>query len=311
MPLIFVLMFLCGCSGTQENTDTRLLLDTFVTLTADCGGETISAAFEECARYEHIFSRTDEESEVSRLNRSGEEFINVSECTRTVIERGIWYGELTAGRFDITMCPVSELWNFENQQIPGRDEISEALKNVDYQGIEVTDKGICLHGKKLDLGGIAKGYIADCLVEYLRDNGAENGIVNLGGDLRVFGNKEQIVRVQAPDGGYAAAVSVKNRAVVTSGTYERNFINDGVNYHHILDPSTGCGAATDIAGATVICKSAMDGDALATSCILLGSECAAELIEGLADTEAIFINNSGDVWYTSGIEEKNGILYIK
>lgn len=311
IPLLLVLLALCGCTGAQENTDTRLLLDTFVTLTADCDDGAIAAAFDECARYERIFSRTDKSSEASQLNRSEDELLPISEDTYTVLEKALWCSELTDGKFDITVCSVSELWDFENQIIPSRDEIAEALKNVDYQSIEINSSSACLHGKKIDLGGIAKGYIADRLAEYLQKNGAENGVANLGGDIKLFGNKAQDVKIQSPNGGYAAVISVSNCAVVTSGTYERHFERNGINYHHIIDPTTGYSAETDLASATVICSSALTGDALSTSCILLGKEKAAELIEDIDETEAVFIANNGGISYTSGIINNNNKLYIK
>lgn len=309
---MLVLLALCGCSGAQENTDTRFLMDTFAILTADCDDGTLAAAFEECARYERMLSRTDDSGEVGILNRSGDEFVSVSRDTRTVIEKALLYGKLTDGKFDITLCPVSELWNFEEQTVPDRNEIAEALRSVDYESIEIKGDFVCLHGKKIDLGGIAKGYISDRIADYLKNNGASEGVVNLGGDLRVYGEKVRDVRIRSPQNeGYAATLSVKNRAVVTSGTYERHFEQNGVNYHHILDPETGFGVETDLASATVICGEAADGDALSTCCILLGREKAAELIESIPDTEAVFIDNSGGISYTSGIIKKQGRLCLK
>lgn len=310
--MLFVLLALCGCTGTRENTDTRLLLDTFVTLTADCDDETLAAAAELCAGYEKLLSRTAAGSDVDRLNSAGEQFIKVSDDTRNILERAVFYGELSRGRFDITICPVSMLWDFENQIVPDRSEIAEALKSVDYHSIELGDDGVCLHGAQVDLGGIAKGYIADRLAEYFEAAGAQNGFVNLGGDIRVFGERARDIRLQNPfdSGAYAATLSLKNRCAVTSGTYERHIVRDGVNYHHILDPGTGYGVETDLASATVICGNALDGDALSTICILLGRDAAERLIEQTPDTEAVLIDNDGNLSYTSGICEKNGKLCL-
>lgn len=310
VPLIIVLLALCGCAGAQENTDTRFMMDTFATLTADCDDGILAAAFEKCADYERLLSKTVSGSDTERLNRSPEETVGISEDTRRLLERSVYYGDLSGGKFDITVCSVEELWDFENQIVPSRDEIAEALKSVDYNSIEITESGACLNGKKIDLGGIAKGYIADKAAEFLAEKGAESAVVNLGGDLKIFG-RERDVRLQKPfEAGYAATLRISNRAVVTSGTYERCFEKEGVNYHHIIDPATGFSAETDLASATVICENAVDGDALATICILLGKNAAERLIEQTADTEAVFIDINGGLSYTSGIYKKKDKLYL-
>lgn len=311
LPILFVLLVLCGCETVQENTDTRLCLDTFVTLTADCDNKTLNAAFDKCAEYEKMLSRTVSSSDVSRIN-SSDGFVEVSPETREIIERGIFYGNLSGGRFDITICPVSMLWNFENETVPERKEIAEALKNVDYEQIKIENNSVSLPLGKIDLGGIAKGYIADKICSFLKDNGCKSGIVNLGGNIVAFGDKEQEIAIRDPfeKSENIAVLKVKNKSVVTSGTYERCFEKDGVKYHHILDSSTGYSAVTDLVSATVINECSLDGDALSTICILLGEDAAKKLIESIPDTQAVFINTYGKMSYTSGITEKNGKLYI-
>ena len=310
VPLIIVLLALCGCAGAQENTDTRLMMDTFATITADCDDGVLAAAFEQCADYERLLGKNISGSDTERLNGSPEEIIRISDDTRRILEKSLYYGDISNGNFDITVCPAEELWDFENQIVPDRSEIAEALKNVDYHSIELTENGACLNGKKIDLGGIAKGYIADRTADFLLASGVKSAVIDLGGDLRVFGN-ERDIRLQKPfESGYAATLRISDRAVVTSGTYERSFRRDGVNYHHILDPATGFGAETDLASATVICENAADGDALATICILLGKQNAGRLIEQTADTEAVFIDNNGGLSYTSGIYKKKDKLYL-
>lgn len=311
LQVIFVLLMLCGCETVQENTDTRLSLDTFVTLTADCDDKTLNAAFDKCAEYEKRFSRTIPTSEVSRLN-SADDFIEVSSDMRDILQRGIFYGKLSDGRFDITICPVSMLWDFENEIVPQKNEIAEALKNVDYERIEIKENTVFLNGAMVDLGGIAKGYIADRLREFFSKKNCKNGIINLGGNVVVFGDKARNVGIRDPfkNGDTAAVLNVKNKSVVTSGTYERFFEKDGFKYHHILDSASGYPAESDLVCATVINESSLDGDALSTVCILLGRKAAFELIESTPDTEAVFIGTDGKMCYTSGINEKNGKLYI-
>ena len=305
LNLTLVLFLLCGCAE-QENKDTRFLLDTVVTLTANCDSDTLDGAFSLCEDYEKLLSRTKTDSDVYNLNNSSG-FVEVSEHTQKVIEKAIYYGDLSGGKFDITIYPVSSLWDFSGEVIPSRDEIAEALKNVDYQSIELDDNRVNLNGKKIDLGGIAKGYIADRLLDYFKENNVSEGIINLGGNVLVFGERDYTVGIKKPfsDGELTASVKVRNKTVVTSGIYERYIPADVKIYHHILDTKTGYACDTDLVSATIISSSSIDADALSTTCILLGLEKALALIENTPDTEAVFIDCDNNLHYTSGLE-KNG-----
>lgn len=300
-PMMLVLLLLCGCTK-QENTDTRFLLDTFVTLTADCTDDVLDGAFSLCDEFEKKLSRTLPDSEVSRLN-GADGFIKISDDTKKIIERSVYYGDLSGGKFDITICSVSSLWDFNGEVIPSRDEIAEALKNVDYNEIEIDGNLVSLNKAKIDLGGIAKGYIADRLLDYFKEKNVKSGIINLGGNVLVFGDRGKNVGIKKPfgDGEIACTVKVKNTSVVTSGTYERYIEKDGKKYHHILDPETGYSAETDLASATVICDSSFDADALATVCVLKGLKEAKALIENTDNAQAVFIDNGGIISYTSGL----------
>lgn len=309
--LTFVLLMLCGCVQ-QENNDTRFLLDTVVTLTANCDNATLDGAFALCEDYEKLLSRTIKGSDVYNLNNS-DDFTDVSEHTQKIIEKAVYYGDLSGGKFDITIYPVSSLWDFNNEVIPTRDEIAAALKNVDYQSVEISDLGVNLNDKKIDLGGIAKGYIADRLCEYFKKNDVTEGIINLGGNVVVFGERDYTVGIKKPfaEGELAASVKVRNKTIVTSGTYERYIPADTMLYHHILDPKTGYACETDLCSATIISNSSIDADALSTVCILLGLDKAKELIENTADTEAIFIDNNNNLHYTSGLLRNNDQFTLK
>lgn len=302
LNLSLVLLLLCGCNAKEENKDTRFLLDTVVTLTADCNDDILDGAFALCEEYENLFSRTVEQSDVYKLN-STDGFVTVDERVKNVIEKAIYYGDLSGGKFDITVYPLTSLWNFNGDVLPNRNEISEALQNVDYHSIEIVDDTVNLNGKKIDLGGIAKGYIADRISEYFKQNGVDEGIIDLGGNLIVFGDRDYTVGIKKPfsNGEISATVTLKNKTAVTSGVYERYIENDGVIYHHILDKSTGFSCESDLYSATVISDFSLDADALSTVCILLGLEDAENLIESLPDTEAIFIDDNQTLHYTSGL----------
>ena len=172
---MLVLVTLCGCEELKE--ETRFLLDTVANIKADCNGETLSGAFELCENLEKTLSRTKENSDVWRINNT-EGFTEVSESTKEIVERSLYYSEISGGKFDITVYAVSSLWDFKNQVIPDRNEIAAALKNIDYQSVEIEENKINTNGSQIDLGGIAKGYIADKTKEYLTQNGAEKGLIN-------------------------------------------------------------------------------------------------------------------------------------
>ena len=311
LNLSLVLLMLCGCTP-QENKATRFLLDTVVTLTAACDSKTLDGAFLLCEEYERLLSRTIEGSDVYTLNNS-EGFVEVDEHTKNIIEKSIYYGDLSNGKFDITIYSVSSLWDFNGVALPSYDEIADALKNVDYQSIEVDENNINLHGKQIDLGGIAKGYIADRLLEYFKQNNVSEGIIDLGGNVVVWGERDYTIGIKRPfsNGELAAKIKAKNKTVVTSGTYERYIPTELKLYHHILDPETGYACTTDLYSATIIGNSSFDADALSTICILVGLEKAQEIIENTPDTEAVFIDVDGNLHYTSGLSNNNDIFTLK
>lgn len=307
---MLLLLSLCGCDRNTEISDTRFVLDTVATITADCDEKILDEAFSVCTKYENMLSRTIEGSDVYKLNQNLG-FTNVSKETLEIIERSIYYSEISDGEFDITIYPVSSLWDFNNQIVPSRDEIAEALKNVDYESIELKENAANLNGKKIDLGGIAKGYIADKVKDFLIENGAENGIVNLGGNVVVFG-KEYRVGIKKPFSEEVIAVlNIKNKSAVTSGIYERFIEKDGETYHHILDPQTGYSIKNELASVTVVGENSLDCDALSTVCMLLGTEKGLEIIENTPETEAIFIDKNLNITLSSGLKMENDDIYLK
>ena len=308
--LILLLLSLCGCDRNTEISDTRFALDTVVTLTADCDEDTLNGAFSVCSDYEKLLSRTVENSDVYKLNQSSG-FTEISEETLKIIERSIYFSEISSGKFDITVCPVSMLWDFENQVVPSRDEIAEALKNVDYEAIEIKENKINLNGKKIDLGGIAKGYIADKLKDYFTENGVKKGIINLGGNVVVFG-KEYRVGIKKPfSEDIAAVLLLKDKSAVTSGIYERYIKKGDEFYHHIIDTKTGYGVENELASVTIIGENSLDCDALSTVCMLMGTEKGLEIIENTEGTEAVFINKNGEITLSGGLTKEKDEIKLK
>ncbi len=309
LGILFMLLLLCSCANA-ENTATQIHFDTAVTLTADCSDEILSAAFSLCEEYDKALSRTRSNSEVSVINSGGKK---ASRNTLDVIKKGLYYSKKTNGRFDITIAPLAELWDFKNEIVPTRDEIAEALKNVDYQGVEVSGANVDTNGKSIDLGGIAKGYVSDRLLEFFKDKSVNGGIINLGGNVTVFGDRYYNVGIKKPfsTGDTSATVRLKNKSVSTSGVYERFFENGGILYHHILDTKTGYPVNTDLLSASVIGDTSADCDALSTICVIYGLKEAKKLIESTEGYEAVFIDKDYNVSFTAGLKSEKGILKLK
>lgn len=242
--------------------------------------------------------------------------IEISEEMKNLLQKGLEYGELSKGGFDITICPVSSLWDFtsEEKKLPEQELLEEAISYVDYQKVSIIDAKNCVEfampGMALDLGGIAKGYIADRLKDYLMEGGVTSGIISLGGNILCIGRKSEKdlfqIGIQQPFADRnetIAAIQAEDVSVVSSGVYERYFEIDGKLYHHILNPKTGYSYDNDLIGVTIVSKESADGDGLSTTVFALGLEKGMELIESLEDVEAMFISKDEKMHYSGGFKE--------
>ena len=317
--LITLVFCLTGCKKIEYPvSDTDFLLNTVSTIDiyAYEGDEDPAVIIDECFDYirelEKILSRTVKNSDIAMLNKVNGGTVSVSDETREVLEKSILYGELTDGAFDVTIARVSELWDFVSGEdiVPEENVINEAVETVDYKNIKKDGNNVYLeNGSEIDLGAIAKGYIADKAAQFLREKGVTSAIVNLGGNNIVIGrNGERAFRIgiqkpTATTGEFSGVVNIEDMSIVTSGAYQRFFVKDGVTYHHILDPETGYPAESDIASVSIICETSADADALSTSCFILGVEKAVELMDSLDYACAVIIDNSGDIILTDGAEK--------
>ncbi|MBQ9355546.1 MAG: FAD:protein FMN transferase [Clostridia bacterium] len=312
LSMAIICLLLIGCNEKPKNLkSSRFMLDTIITLDINCDQKTLEEAFLLCEKYENLLSKTRKNSDVYKLNNAND-YITVSKDTVKIIKRSVYFSGLSGGLFDITICPVTNLWDFEGTTLPDRKEIEEAIKNVNYERIKTDGEKVFLDGTEIDLGGIAKGYIADKLLSFFKEKNVADGIINLGGNVIVFGDKEKSVGIAKPfsENEIVAKVKLKNKSIVTSGTYERFIDIDGKIYHHILDPKTGYSCETDLNSATVIGDTSLDLDALSTICILLGKEKATKLIEQTENTEAVFIDKQGKLTYTKGLKYKDNTFYL-
>ena len=316
---ILVIVCMTGCSRNYEPvTETGFYLDTVVQITLyDMGGrnscsENIRECFAMIERYENLFSSTIEDSDIWKINHSGGVPVTVSDDTVSLLQTALYYSELTDGRIDVTVLPLSSLWDFGsdgNAHRPDDDSIQEALTHIDYRTVQIDGNTVTLSDSEaaIDPGFIAKGYIADRLKEFLIEQNVKSACINLGGNLITIGNKPDghpyRIGIQKPfanEGEIITAVDVIVSSVVSSGIYERYFYEDGILYHHLLDTSTGYPADNNIAGVTIISPSSVDADALSTTCFFLGLDDGMKLIESLDDTEVLFITTDGALHYSDG-----------
>lgn len=319
--LLFSVFFLCGCQK-KLISQTDFVLDTVVKImvydtdkTDKEKEEIISEAISLCRDYEKVFSKTIASSDVGRINNNPKEGEEVSWDTVRLVEKSLYYSDLTGGRFDITIAPVTELWDFKSGEanVPRDEDIQAALELVGYENVSAYGNRVVIdkEGAKIDFGGIAKGYIADKVAEFLKEKGVKAAIIDLGGNITCVGKNTNgnmfKVGVQKPfsdTGELAAVIECEDISVVTSGIYQRYFEKDGKIYHHILDTSTGYPVDNELNSVTIITKNAADADALSTSCLILGLDEGLKLIESTEDCEAVFITKDNEVVLTSGMGDK-------
>ena len=309
-------MNLTGCASAQPKKQTAIgfYLDTVITLTAYVDdAKVLDDALLECGRYERLLSRTIEDSDVWRVNHANGEPVEVSEETVEILETARQVSALSGGMFDVTIAPVSTMWDFTSGAavVPEAEAIARAAERVDYTKVEIDGNRVTLpEGMMIDLGGIAKGYIADAVKGYLEQRGVNSAVLSFGGNIVTIGQKPDgspwkvgIQDIDKPTGEYMLVALNFGGSTVTSGIYERGFEADGVYYHHILDPNTGWPVQNERASVTIFSDSSMWGDALATAAFSLGTEAGARLIEGIDGVEALFIARDRSVSATSGAGE--------
>ncbi len=316
--LFFLLTLLSGCSSKHTPlSKTGFYFDTVITVTIydSSKEEVLDECFALAEYYENLLSATKEGSDIWNINHASSSPVTVSQETAALLEKAVYYGELTDGLIDPTIAPLSSLWNFssENAQthtVPSDHEIAEKLSHVDYHRLSIDGLSVTLSDPDaaVDLGFIAKGYIADRMKECLLQHQIDSAVIDLGGNVLTLGNKPDgspyVIGIQTPfaeRGVSLGTVSVSDCSVVSSGIYERYFEKDGILYHHILDTNTGYPIDNALSAVTILAPSSLDADALSTACFALGPESGKELIESLPDTEALFITKKGERIATDGV----------
>lgn len=299
LGLLIALIISGAALQPVSHRETQYFFDTVITLTVygRQGKQAAAAAMERIGELDRLLSAYREDSDIGRINRAPHGTpVTVSEETYRLIARALEFSAMTDGLFDVTLKPVSDLWGIgtEHARVPEDAEIADALLKIGWEAVRLSENPFTVtlekEGMALDLGGIAKGYAADEAARVLREQGAENACLDLGGNVVVMGemplgltdsiasrrrSRPFTIGIQEPDAARGVAAEqfeMDDGCVVTSGDYERYFEQDGMRYHHIFDPRTGRPADGGVRSATVIGKDAAAADALSTVFFILGND---------------------------------------
>ena len=319
LTLLFLLaavFFLVPDDSTGPLSRTRLLMGTVVEIRieepeSDRFADAVTTAFDEISRIEKLMSPHLPDSDISRISRSDGP-VEVAAETMTVLQLGQKVAKASDGAFEMGLGRLIRLWGFADgqPQIPEEAAIREALQGTGPDALLFAGSTVRKSGPELavDLAGIAKGYAIDRAVEVLAAAGVRSASVNAGGDMRLLGDRggePWRIGIQHPRHGndILARLNLSDRAVVTSGDYERMFVVDGIRYHHLLDPATGYPAGKCQA-VTVVADNAALADAVATAVFVLGPEAGMQLLAETPDVEGLIIAADGSVSLSAGLREK-------
>ncbi len=314
LNVLLIIALGTSCSSKPKSVQSQIFaMDTVMSLTAygKNSDEAVKAATGEINRLDKMLSANDADSEVSKINASSGSFVTVSGAVLRQIAVAKEVSDRSGGAFDISILPLVELWGFgtDKAHVPSNGEISEAMSKLNYRGIEATDSSVRIpQGTKITLAAIAKGYTSQHLCELFKGMGVSSAIVSLGGNVQAVGVKPDgskwRVAVQDPNdtAKFLGTVEIADLAVVTSGGYQRYFEENGVSYHHILDPKTGRPAESGLSSVTIVCADGTLADALSTALFVLGEDGAIEYWRSYGGFEAILVTNDGRVVVTEGLK---------
>lgn len=300
----------------EELSRTDFVLGTVCTVRLMEGGsaETLKEVFARLRTIEDRMSANKDGTEIALVNaQAGKAPVKVSPDTFFVISKALEYAQRTAGEFDPTVGPLVKLWNIGSgdEKVPSQKQIDAARALIDWRQVVMDSSAQTVFlkkpGMRLDLGAIAKGYAADEIAQILSAHKVKAGIVDLGGNILAFGTKKDKslwrIGIQDPEserGEYLGIVTGSQMTVVTSGVYERYFIENGTRYHHILSTRTGWPADNGLISVSIVAKKSIDADALSTSLFILGVEKGLALLRNFPDTYAIFIDRDHKVYLSPG-----------
>ncbi len=321
VSLVFFVIVLTACNKSTDRLFKRseVMMDTFVNITVVSKSEkkakeAMDAAFQELKRLERLLDFYSPKSEISKINKgSGGVSVSVTSTTFSLINKALEVSKLTDGAFDITLGVINRRYDFFKKRHPTETEIKKLLPLVGYRNIVINPALRIVFLKKpgmmIDPGGITKGFAADRAVQVLKAQGIKAALVAVAGDIRAYGLKPDgrawLVGIRDPRAKSAdqvfATLKLKDMAVSTSGDYERYFVEQGVRYHHILDPKTGM-PARGVISVTVVGPEAVYTDSLATACFVRGVREGMKMVEKNGYM-AVVVDSSGGIHYSPGLKD--------
>jgi len=318
--LLFIILlvgYILHINKTYLHTRTEFKLDTVVEIKLTSRIKNIDTLLDSVSqlidKYDLLLSFHKDESRLRALNLSEKENFNIPFQYFEILKISEQIYLESNSMFDVSIGTLSEIWDIEKEIIPAVEDIQEAKKFIGFNKLAYTETELFKpQGIKLNFGGIAKGYIIDKITEFLDREYIVSGIINIGGDIRLFGQKKPLkIGIQHPRmerNEITGILSVMNKAIVTSGDYERFFIKEGRRYHHIIDPSTGYPSEKNVS-VTVIAENAIIADAYSTAIFLMDRENAIELVDSMEDIEALILFFENDELKKLG--SKNLDLYFE
>ena len=299
---------------TEAIMGTRIYVEVWA-VDAAKGDEAIAAVMADMTRIDELMSHYKPESQLSQINaRAAQEPVKVDKELFDLIKRSLYFSRITDGAFDITYASVGHLYNYPEHVRPTEAQIQAALPAVDYRNLLLDEVHHTVRfehqGMRIDLGGIGKGYAVDHGIAILQAHGIQHAVVTAGGDSRIIGDhmgRPWVVAIRNPDdkNKVVTKIPLSDSAMSTSGDYERYFDENGVRYHHIIDPHTGH-SASKVRSATILGPTATETDGMSKTAFVLGPEKALEIINRMPQYDAVFVCPDGRVLYSNGLAPPQG-----
>ena len=314
IPIFLMAFFMSGCAiGQSSYSESFFAMDTYMTVTVNSENskEAVKKAEDEIKKLDKTLSAHDKNGGIYKLNKNGS--AKLPDDGVKLVKQALRFSKMTDGAFNPALLKVTKLWGFpdKNYRVPDKNKIEEALKTAEPSNISVSGKMVVLKdGTQIDLGAIAKGYASEKIINEFKKSGVESALVNLGGNVQALGVKPDgsmwNVAIEHPKdkNSYLGQLRIKDKAVVTSGAYERYFKKNGRVYHHILNPENGFPADSGLMSVTIVSKNGTICDALSTSLYVMGEKKAEKFWAASNESfDIILYTNSGKLIISEGIAD--------